>query len=418
MDDGDQIDASRLKNLTGDQLKALSEKQFATFLLACFQAEEKHPHFLGGTDIFEYHNFLEIPLGTAWLGGNLDGIINKGNGVTYASLSIKDIPTDLKKKYDNALAILTKANLIESDPEQSGRFVRLTGNGQKEKISSNFILRRFEIPKLDRKKYDTSTEQYTEIEFIGQGGNGKVYKVIDSKKRTWALKVLDPKRLRGPEKLDRLRNEIALCRGEVHENIIRICDEGFRYLEKEKVKQPFYVMKIYSETLRRVMLSETSLRDRLKIFLKVLDGMEAIHNMGVFHRDLKPENILTNSKGEEVVVADFGIAHIAKEVGVVLVKTIQGVKLGNFRYSAPEQRNPEAVVDHLADIFSLGLILNELFTGEVIQGTGFKKIQDVSNSHAYLDEIVEKMANQNPSRRPKRIAEIKDYILKGTRKKR
>ena len=91
------------------------------------------------------------------------------------------------------------------------------------------------------------------------------------------------------------------------------------------------------------------------MFSKILDGVEAAHLRQIFHRDLKPENIPINPASGELVVADFGVAHFEEDDLIDSVQTKVGERLGNFEYAAPEQRRPGQVVDHRADIYSLGL---------------------------------------------------------------
>jgi serine/threonine protein kinase len=129
------------------------------------------------------------------------------------------------------------------------------------------------------------------------------------------------------------------------------------------------------------------------------------------HRDLKPENILYAQHENRMLVGDFGIAHFEEEEIYTIVETKDTDRLANFQYSAPEQRVRNSKVDHRADIFALGLILNELFTGEVLQGTGHKKIADVATDYAYLDDLVELMTQQNPANRPESIEKIKMELI-------
>src|SRR5258708_7185272 len=93
------------------------------------------------------------------------------------------------------------------------------------------------------------------------------------------------------------------------------------------------------------------------------------------------------------------------------VKTRPAEQLANFRYAAPEQRQHGANVDHRADIYALGLILNEMFTGQVLQGVGYKLIGQIAPQFAYLDAIVEQMAQQAPENRPGSIDEIKRTLI-------
>ncbi len=168
-------------------------------------------------------------------------------------------------------------------------------------------------------------------------------------------------------------------------------------------------MPLYDSSLRKLMEARVSPTDVLKLFSDILDGVEAAHLQKVFHRDLKPENLLVEMPGSRVVVADFGIAHFEEEDLLTAVRT-GDERLANYRYSAPEQRTRGGSVDHRADIFALGLILNEMFTGEVAQGTAHKLVAAADPNFGYLDPIVEKMIRQNPVERPSSIRMIKDEL--------
>jgi serine/threonine protein kinase len=130
----------------------------------------------------------------------------------------------------------------------------------------------------------------------------------------------------------------------------------------------------------------------------------------VIHRDLKPENILHRSGA--LAIADFGIARFTEDLLLTLVETGPADRLANFIYAAPEQRVPGAQVNATADIYALGLMLNEMFTGAVPHGTDYQKIGSVSQQHEYLDAIVERMLRQKPGERPSKIEDVKILLTK------
>ena len=149
-------------------------------------------------------------------------------------------------------------------------------------------------------------------------------------------------------------------------------------------------MPIYAGSLRNLLDRGIEPKSDFSTFAQILDGVEAAHLKGVFHRDLKPENVLYDQASDKLLVADFGIAHFGEDELYTLVETSPNDRLANFKYAAPEQRNAVMTVDHRADIFALGLMLNEIFTGEVPHGTGFKTIESVDPEYAYLDGLVRK----------------------------
>ena len=195
-----------------------------------------------------------------------------------------------------------------------------------------------------------------------------------------------------------------------HPNIVSVIDHGVSSIPK--IDGPFYVMKRYSYSLRDIINSDLSPENALKIFSGILDGVEAAHFKGAYHRDLKPENVLIDKAEEAVAIADFGVASFNPEDVYTNVETKPGTRLANFRYAAPEQREPGKHIDHTSDIFALGLILNELFTRKVPQGTDYALINTVDENWGFLDEIVSKMIQQDKDKRPQSIAEIKRFIQK------
>lgn len=255
--------------------------------------------------------------------------------------------------------------------------------------------------------FETPFETYQATKTIGEGGAGRVYEVVNSSDETFALKCLVPERITS-ERLKRFKNEIGFCQTQEHVNIIHIIDTGV--ITVKKTKCPFYVMKKYSGTLRTLM-EKMQPHGALPAFSQILDGVEAAHLSGVWHRDLKPENVLWESSDDNLAIADFGIAHFEEDAIYTAVETKNAARMANFRYSAPEQRLRGAEVDKRADIFSLGLILNELFTGEVPQGSGYKRIEEVDTSYSYLDDIVESMIQQSQKKRPVSISEIKKELI-------
>jgi len=255
-------------------------------------------------------------------------------------------------------------------------------------------------PQKPRPTFESAFHSYTLDGPVGEGGAGTVFRAHSEKGDLCAIKRLDPRKTTS-EKLKRFENELTFCKNEPHRNIVKVLDEGFATVGGEKA--PFYVMPFYPKTLRQLMTEEIPNEKILPYFAQVLDGVEAAHLRKVWHRDLKPENILCDPVGNTLVVADFGIAHFEEEDLHTAVETKDGVRLASFQYAAPEQRVRGKIVDQRADIYALGLILNEMFTRETLQGAGYKRIASVAPQLEYLDEIVEVMVQQSPGHRPDSI---------------
>ena len=248
--------------------------------------------------------------------------------------------------------------------------------------------------------------KYKEVKVIGEGGNSTVYKVVDEDNNEYALKLLNKKI--DDESKKRFKNEINYCSKSNHENIIMVIDNGI--FELNDMKLMFYVMPLYDNNLRDLMKQNISSKEKLIYFNQILEGIKYFHKGKNYHRDIKPENILYNKSKNILVIADFGISHFNKDDLYTTIETKVGSRMANFQYAAPEQKEKGATVDDKADIYALGLLLNELFTGHVPVGTSYIKIDDVEPDYAFLDELVEKMIKQNKNDRPNDIETIQYEI--------
>ncbi len=250
----------------------------------------------------------------------------------------------------------------------------------------------------------TAFAVYTVQDCIGEGGSGLVYSALDDTGVAAAVKVLNSKQATG-DKLKRFKNEYKFCSRSRHPNIIIVLDHGLT-----DTGDPFFVMPLYDYSLRKIV-GKVEPKLTFELFAKLLDGVEAAHKLGVVHRDIKPENILISNNGKNLVVADFGIARFEEEELFTAVETKDSSRLANFQYAAPEQRTRGKDVDHRADIYALGLMLNELFTSELAHGINFKKIKSVSSEYEYLDLIVDKMLQHDPLSRYQNIDDIKKELI-------
>jgi serine/threonine protein kinase len=256
--------------------------------------------------------------------------------------------------------------------------------------------------------FETAFSKYVASSILGEGGAGKVYDVVDETGNRFAIKALDPEKA-SREKIKRFKNELYFCLRNQHKNIITVLDHGVHYFDKKST--PFYVMPFYPKSLRDLISSGINVDKSIIYFGQMLDGVEAAHLQKVNHRDLKPENILYDPQDDCLLIADFGTAQFSEEELYTLVETKPGTRLANFQYAAPEQRARGQHIDHRADIFALGLMLNEIFTKETPQGTNYKTIESVTTQFAYLDQIVSSMLRQSPLERPVSIEVIKQELI-------
>ena len=201
--------------------------------------------------------------------------------------------------------------------------------------------------------------RYEILGLLGAGGMGTVYKARDVElDEIVALKVLRRDLVDAPGMLERFRREVKLARRVTHKNVARAHDIG------EHDGDKFITMEfIDGEALSRVLArtSRVPTRRAVELGLALCDALGAAHEAGVVHRDLKPDNVMIATDGR-IVVTDFGIAR-AVEPGAAA--RTQGVPVGTPAYMAPEQVEGASDVDARADIYALGIMLYELFAGEL-----------------------------------------------------
>ena len=242
----------------------------------------------------------------------------------------------------------------------------------------------------------TAFEEYTVKEQIGLGGNGTVFLVVSSDNEPFAIKAID-KNVTRKDKIRRFKNEVNFCQKYSHPNIINVVDYGA--YKNSKLDCIFYVMPFYNSTLRKEIEKGVDSKKVVTIFNQLLAGMEFAHQKNVWHRDMKPENILYDTNNQLAVIADFGIAHFCEDDIITAIETKVEERLANYMYAAPEQRIKGHYVDGRADVFALGLILNEMFTNTVISGSNFKKIADCCKEYGFFDQVVDILISQDPNNR-------------------
>jgi len=255
---------------------------------------------------------------------------------------------------------------------------------------------------------ETAFNRYELLNVIGEGGAGRVWRATDSTGSSFAVKILAADRAT-EERRKRFKNEILFCQRTRHPNIVAVLDHGVA--PSPDGSAPFYVMPLLEGSSQTRLVNTRDIVKRLAYFDQILSGVEAAHLQDVVHRDLKPENVLFDKSRDCLVVADFGIAHFNDEELYTAVETKSDARLANFVYSAPEQRRRGGMTDHRTDIYSLGLILNEMFTGAVPHGTGFKTIASLAPEWAWIDDVVASMIQQNPTNRPESIDAVKRQFV-------
>ncbi|MGD2246152.1 MAG: protein kinase [Candidatus Aminicenantes bacterium] len=214
-----------------------------------------------------------------------------------------------------------------------------------------------ETPVDDIIRGETFAARYEVIEKLGEGGMGTIYRVEDKKiKEEVALKIIRPEIAADRRTIERFSNELKIARKIVHKNVGRMYDlneeEGTHFITME------YVPGKDLKSLIR-MTKQMSVGTTVHIAEQICEGLAEAHRMGSMHRDLKPNNIILDKQGTARIM-DFGVARSLKIRGV---KGSGGI-IGTPEYMSPEQAETNDI-DHRSDIYSLGVILYEMVTGQV-----------------------------------------------------
>lgn len=228
-------------------------------------------------------------------------------------------------------------------------------------------------------------QRYRIISILGRGGMGEVYRATDLKlNQPVALKFL-PESMAGDQKaMNRFLNEVKIARQIAHPNVCRVYDIG------DLNGQPYISMEFISgedlnSLLRRI--GRIPAAKATEMARQLCAGLAAAHEMGVLHRDLKPANIMLDEKGS-LRIMDFGLAGITDQIA--------DVRSGTPAYMAPEQLAGQEV-SVKSDIYSLGLVLYEIFTGKrPFEATSLDELRERQMSSA-PDSMATQIADVHPA---------------------
>jgi serine/threonine protein kinase/formylglycine-generating enzyme required for sulfatase activity/dienelactone hydrolase len=265
---------------------------------------------------------------------------------------------------------------------------------------------------------------YEIIETLGAGGQGSVYKALDTKlNRAIALKTIPPELTVDNTSRKRFQREAQLASSLDHPNICTVHDlteiDGAHFIIMQFVA---------GRNVRELVNSHPlELKSALKIAIQVCDALAAAHAQGIIHRDIKAHNVIITENGQAKIL-DFGLAKLTRERANDKDQTeltALGSPYGTPTYAAPEQSRGERV-DHRADIFSTGVLLYEMLAGVwPFQG---KTVIDVRHAVLYdepkpiselrgeaipkrLQEIVTKALAKEPGERYQEIALMRDDLI-------
>ena len=269
--------------------------------------------------------------------------------------------------------------------------------------------------------------QYKILEKLGAGGQGTVYKALDTKlNRIVVVKVLPPELTAKTANFKRFEREAQLCSQLDHPNICTIYD----FNEDNGV---FYIVMQYvdGKNVRQLVNGRPlELKSAVSIEVQVCDALAYAHSKNIIHRDIKAGNVMVTKTGQ-VKILDFGLAKLLEDTpsnnlsGAERAELTElGIPYGTATYAAPEQAKGEKT-DHRADIFSSGVLLYEMLTGiwafqgktvidvrhQVLHGTP-KPLADMRNEALppQLQQIINKALAKDPKNRYQQIKTMRDEL--------
>ncbi|MEQ1439446.1 serine/threonine-protein kinase [Fontimonas sp. SYSU GA230001] len=257
---------------------------------------------------------------------------------------------------------------------------------------------------------------YRIVRLLGSGGFADVYEAEDPLlQRSVALKVLLAEVGRTPDMLARFQREVRAVAALNHPGIVPIYSVG------ETDGANYYAMRLLpGGDLRRRIGTALPPRRALEILLALAAALDHAHQQGIVHRDIKPENILFD-EDDQPVLTDFGIAKVLRAQEQL---TAIGTAMGTPRYLSPEQARGSAV-DARTDLYSLGVILFEMLTGQapydgadplsVVLKHATEPIPRLPESLAALQPLVDQLMAKHPGQRPASAAETEQLIRRELR---
>jgi serine/threonine protein kinase len=271
-------------------------------------------------------------------------------------------------------------------------------------LTADSVLTGAEAPRSEPPSLEEIAPHFLQLEVLaclGRGGMGVVYKARQrSLDRLVALKILAPEREKDPQFGERFAREAQALARLSHPHIVTVYDfgqaDGLFYLLME------YVDGVNLRQLLRTRRLES--KEALAIVPPICDALQYAHDHAVVHRDIKPENLLLDKAGH-LKIADFGVAKMLG--GDSTPHEERGV--GTPRYMAPEQHATPQAADHRADIYSLGVVLYEMLTGELPAGP-FELPSRKVRIDVRLDEIVLRALNHEPELRFQKAGQMKTAV--------
>ncbi|HID70356.1 MAG TPA: hypothetical protein EYP35_07850, partial [Desulfobacterales bacterium] len=264
-------------------------------------------------------------------------------------------------------------------------------------------------------KGDYIGDRYEVVSELGRGGMGIVYRVKDRnlRDRDTALKMIHPELVANPEARRRFEDEVMLCLDLSHPSIIRVYN-----LESSDDLHYFTMEYVAGKSLTAVIkergkIPPFTISEIKAVITPLLKGIIYAHQHTI-HRDLKPDNIMITGEFPDISIKilDFGIARTMSSSR--FTQTAQG--MGTAYYMAPEQAKGAKNVDARADIYSLGMILYEMLTGELAMGRFLLPSEIIKGLSPGFDDLVIKTLDSSPERRFKSVIDLESAfsdVVKG-----
>jgi TolB-like protein/Tfp pilus assembly protein PilF/predicted Ser/Thr protein kinase len=261
----------------------------------------------------------------------------------------------------------------------------------------------------------TVASRYEIIEELGRGGMGVVYKAEDTKlNRTVALKFLPSALTHVLDIKERFMREAQAAAALDHPNICTV-------YEFDESEETTFISMAYIEgqSLRtRIESGPMEFNEAIGIAMQVAEGLEEAHKKGVVHRDIKSSNIMLDERNQ-VKIMDFGLARMTGKT----VLTQEGTAMGTIAYMSPEQAQGKEV-DQRTDIWSLGVVLYEMFTGQlpfkgdheqaVVYSILKEKPEPITDQRSEIpvtmDQVVSKALEKNPEERYQQVSKLIDDL--------
>jgi TPR repeat protein/tRNA A-37 threonylcarbamoyl transferase component Bud32 len=234
---------------------------------------------------------------------------------------------------------------------------------------------------------------------------GVVYKARQPRlNRFVALKILAREKEKDPRFAERFTREAQALARLNHPNIVTVYDFG-------ETNGLYYLLMEFVDGMSLRQLLQTrklAPEEALAIVPSICEALQYAHQLGIVHRDIKPENILLDQQGR-VKIADYGIAKLVGADGRVDALTGEQQVIGTPHYMAPEQVEKPSIVDHRADIFSLGVVFYEMLTGELPMGK-FAPPSRMVKMDVRLDEVVLHALEKEPELRYQQASQVKTDV--------